>query len=135
MNPAAMEGKVMTTVKGPDGKVTYKFDSPKGDRVFWSGGGNEAVESSARQFATENGMTTLEMTRAGKNLTNLTQNMSYPEKAPMWQRLSATYAEGAYGSVHVFQNAGGIGVKSVWGSIEYPILQQNGVNIIFHIVP
>ena len=107
----------------------------QGGRVFWSGGGNEAVEAAARKFATSNGMTTLEMTNAGKNLTNLTQGMSWAEKGPMWQRLSTQFAKGAKGTVHVFQNAGGINVKSVWGTIEYPILKQNGVNIIYHTVP
>lgn len=37
----------------------------KGGRVFWSSGGNPAVEVAAREFAIKNGMTTLEMTRAG----------------------------------------------------------------------
>lgn len=106
-----------------------------GGRVFWSGGGNKDVEAAARKFATDNGMTTLEMTNAGKNLLNLTQGMPWTEKAPMWQRLSTQFARGANATVHVFQNAGGIGLKSIWGKVEYPILQQNGVNIIYHIVP
>lgn len=80
-------------------------------------------------------MTTLEMTNAGKNLSNLTQGMSWAEKGPMWKRLSTQFAKGATGTVHVFQKAGGINVKSVWGTIEYPILKQNGVNIIYHTVP
>lgn len=101
-------------------------------RVFWSGGGNPAVEASAREFATANGMTTLEMTRAGQNMVKLTEGMSWEQAAPMWQRISCQFAKGAEGSVHVFQNSGGIGVKSVWGTIEYPILKQNGVNIIYH---
>lgn len=112
-----------------------KVATKGGDRVFWSGGGNEAIEAAARKFATNNGMTTLEMTNAGKNLTNLTQGMSWAEKGPMWQRLSSQFAKGANGTAHVFQNEGGIGVKSVWGTVEYPILKQNGVNIIYHTIP
>ena len=38
----------------------------RGGRVFWSGGGNSAVEIAAREFATKNGMTTLEMTELVK---------------------------------------------------------------------
>jgi hypothetical protein len=106
-----------------------------GGRVFWSGGGNPAVRAAAENFATKNGMTTLEMTRAGQNLTNLTKGMSWAEQAPMWQRLSTQFANGANGTIHVFQNAGGIGMNSVWGTIEYPILQSNGINIIYHIIP
>ena len=45
------------------------------------------------------------MTRAGQNLTKLTQGMPWEQAGPMWQRLSAAYAKGAKGSVHVFQNA------------------------------
>jgi len=104
-------------------------------RVFWSGGGNEAVEAAAREFAIKNGMNTLEMTRAGKNLTKLTQGMSWAERGPMWKRLSTQFAKGANGTVHVFQNAGGINIESVWGTVEYQILKQNRVNVIYHIVP
>jgi hypothetical protein len=106
-----------------------------GGRVFWSSGGNPVVKTTAESFAAKNGMTTLEMTKAGQNLTNLTKGMTWAERAPMWQRLSTQFATGAKGTVHVFQNAGGIGVNSVWGTIEYSILRSNGVNIIYHIVP
>ena len=105
-------------------------------RVFWSGAGNESVELAARKFATENGFSTLEMTHAGENLTKLTKNMSYAEKLPYWERLSTHFAKGAEGTVHVFQNAENIGLKSVWGRIEYPILNLNSnVRIIYHLIP
>jgi hypothetical protein len=74
------------------------------------------------------------MTKAGQNLTNLTRGMSWAEKAPMWQRLSTQFAKGAQGPVHVFHNAGGIGVNSVWGKTEYPILMQKNL-ILYHVVP
>ncbi len=104
-------------------------------RVFWSGNGNPAVEAAARKFATDNGLTTLEMTNAGKNMLKLTENMPWEKACPMWQRMSAQFAKGANGTVHVFQNAGGINVNSVWGKIEYPILQKKGVDIIYHVIP
>ena len=50
----------------------------------------------------------------------------------MWERLSIRFAEGANGMVYVFQNYSGIGVKSVFGKTEYPILQAIGVEIIYH---
>lgn len=105
-----------------------------GGRVFWSGGGNEAVEAAAREFAINNGMTTLEMTRAGGNLTNLTRGMSWAEKAPMWRRLSTQFAKGAEGPVHVFHNAGGINYQSVWGTVEFGIIKKKGNQVIYHLV-
>ena len=76
---------------------------------------------------------TLEMTRAGENLTNLTKGrMSWSEKGTMWDRLSSQFARGARGDVHVFQNAGGVRINSTFGRIEYPILKGNNVNIIYH---
>ena len=101
-----------------------------GRRVFWSGG--EDAMNAATNYAKGNGLTTLEMTRAGRNLTNLTQGMPWEKAAPMWQRLSATYAKGATGPVHVFQNAStGVRLNSVWRTIEYPILKGKNP-IIFH---
>jgi len=72
------------------------------------------------QFAADNGMTTLEMTRAGKNLQKLTQSMTWEEAAPLWERLSKSFAEGAKGTVHVFHNGTtGVRIKSVWATISY----------------
>ncbi len=112
-----------------------KINASKGGRVFWSGGGNPLVEATAREFAVKNGMTTLEMTRAGKNMINLTRDLPWEKAGPMWQRISSQYAKGSSGTIHVFQNSGGIGVKSVWGTVEYPILIKNEVEIIYHIIP
>lgn len=86
----------------------------------------------AANYAKANGMTTLEMTRAGQNLTKLTQGMPWEQAGPMWQRLSAAYAKGATGPVHVFQNAStGVRLNSVWRTVEYPILNGKN-NLIFH---
>ncbi len=73
-----------------------------------------------------NGVTTLEMTRVGKNLTTLTKGMPWSEAEPMWKRLSTVYAKGAKGTIHVFQSSRGVGINSIWGTVEYPILKQNG---------
>ena len=90
-------------------------------------------ETGIRYTVTSNGVTTLEMTRAGKNLTTLPKGMLWSEAGPMWKRLSTVYAKGAKGTIHVFQNSRGVGINSVWRTVEYPILKQNGVNIIYHI--
>ena len=99
-------------------------------RVFWSGG--EEAMNAAASYAKANGLTTLEMTRAGQNLTKLTQNMAWEQAGPMWQRLSSVYAKGAIGRVHVFQNAtNGVRIGSVWRTVEYPILKGKN-SLIFH---
>lgn len=74
-------------------------------RVFWSGG--EGAMNAAMEYAQANGMTTLEMTRAGQNLAKLTKGIPWEQAKPMWERLSAAYAKGAKGPVHVFQRVFG----------------------------
>lgn len=127
---------MITSLAGGVRSMILRFSGKNVGRVFWSGNGNKAVEAAARKFAEANGMTTLEMTRAGENLTQLTKSMAWgPEKASMWQRLSAQFARGSHGTVHVFQNAGGVNAKSVWLNTELPILKQNGVKVIYHMIP
>ncbi|MDD3036495.1 DUF6443 domain-containing protein [Bacteroides sp.] len=111
-------------------KIFQTNKAVKQTRVFWSGG-DEAMNA-AMEYASSNGMTTLNMTRAGKNLTNLVQDASPAEYAKMWQRLSAAYAKGAKGTAHVFLDAKGAADNSVWNTIEYPILKQNNIKIIKH---
>jgi len=105
--------------------------------VFWSSGGNSAVEEAARNFAKDNNMITLEMTDAGKKLQDLieSKNIPWSEAQPMWEELSSGFAREAEGSVHVFHNSGGINVESIWSRTEYGILKSKEVNIIYHIVP
>lgn len=52
----------------------------------------------------------------------------------MWDQASADFANGARGSVHVFHNAAGVSLSSVWRTVEYPILRDNGINMFFHTV-
>ena len=103
-------------------------------RVFWSGLQNPRVLQEATEFARNNGMLTLDMTRAGRNLSALTRGMPVEQRLAMWNRLSAAYANGARGTVHVFHSAQGVGLNSTWATIEYPILRANGVKIIYHLV-
>lgn len=102
-------------------------------RVFWSGG--EDAMNAAKAFAEANGGTTLEMTSTGQQLTQATRGMDWLTKAkPLWQNASADFARGAQGEVNVFQNAAGVSLESIWRSTEFPILQQQGNPIIYHIV-
>jgi hypothetical protein len=115
---------------GLQGTESDALATKGGGRVFWSGG--DDAMNAAMNYAKANGMTALEMTRAGQNLTKLTQGMPWEQAGPMWQRLSAAYSKGANGSVHVFQNANtGVRLNSVWRTVEYPILNGKN-NIIYH---
>ncbi|EJL60664.1 RHS repeat-associated core domain-containing protein [Flavobacterium sp. CF136] len=99
-----------------------------GGRAFWSGAGTESK-------ALAEGFETLGQTRAGKNLIKLTEGMDYypaiggkpaSQAYLWWARLSTKYAEGASGTVHVFQNAEhGVGMQSIWRLYEYPTLLKN----------
>lgn len=78
-------------------------------------------------------MVTLEMTRAGKNMVHLTKDLPWEESIKYWQRISAAFARGAKGTVHVFHNAtDGVGVNSVWRTVEYGILKAKKVKIVYH---
>ena len=117
---------------GNIGKFFVKPAASQLTRVFWSGG----VCKEAMNFARANGMTTLEMTRAGQNLTKLTENMPWEQAKPLWERLSAAYAKGAKGPVHVFHNAkAGISIESVWSTVEYPILNGKNTIIYHNVIP
>lgn len=101
-------------------------------RVFWSGG--RTAQSAAEKWAGENGGTTLEMTPAGRATVQATEGLPWSQAKPMWEQASADFASGARGTVHVFHSAAGVSMNSVWRTVEYPILQDNGVNMIFHTV-
>lgn len=74
------------------------------------------------------------MTPAGKSLEKLTKVMDWSEAKPLWEAASREFAEGASGSVNVFQNGSrGVSLESVWRNIEYPVLKQNGNNIIYNV--
>jgi hypothetical protein len=100
----------------------------KKGRVFWSGG--EEALNAAQKFASKNGMTTLEMTKAGKrliNAANATENG--------WKYASQKFAQGAEGIVHVFTKAS-VRADSIWKTIEEPILKSSSKvkEIIEHVI-
>ena len=63
------------------GAGAYGNAMKEGSRVFWSGG--EKAMNAAADYARANGMTTLEMTRAGQNITELTRGLPWSEAGPM----------------------------------------------------
>jgi RHS repeat-associated protein len=101
-------------------------------RVFWSGG--DEARLAAEAFAKANGATTLEMTAAGQRLQQITKGMDWADAKPLWEAASREFAEGATETVHVFQSGTrGVSLQSVWRNVEYPILQKNGINIIYSV--
>jgi hypothetical protein len=102
--------------------------------VFWAGG--KIAEEAAGRFALETGGKTIGMTARGVELNSLTRGMDYLTQAkPLWSQASKEFASGASGTVHVFQNARGVGLESIWREVEYPILKNNpNVQIIYHVV-
>ncbi|HEV2693075.1 MAG TPA: RHS repeat-associated core domain-containing protein [Verrucomicrobiae bacterium] len=103
-------------------------------QVFWSGG--EVARDAAAAWARANGATTLEMTQAGKQLTEATQGLDWITQArPLWVNASAKFAQGATGDVHIFLDlAHGVSQESIWAETELPTLMQNNNvnNFIFH---
>ncbi len=98
-------------------------------RVFWSGG--DIARTAAENYAKQTGGTTLEMTDAAKSLQrHMNKNkLTYPQMSASWSRLSEDFARGAKGSVTVFHNAKGVRLKSIWRTVEYPILKdKNAIN-------
>ena len=103
------------------------FGSTEG-RFFWSGFSKGAMDDSAN-LARSLGGKTLEMTPLGKMMT-LTPRGFQTSKLGMelWDLLSANFANGATGTAHVVLRGAG----RVWSTIEEPILNRNGIFIIYH---
>ena len=100
-------------------------------RVFWSGG--DIAKSTAMEFAQNNGMKTLEMTSTGKIMNAVSPYVPNKVSTPIWNTLSKNFASGASGEVNFFTISSGPRPSSIWTTIEKPILEQNGVDIITHI--
>ncbi|CAA9357513.1 MAG: Serine/threonine protein kinase [uncultured Gemmatimonadetes bacterium] len=110
-----------------DDALRLADDAKDMERVFWSGPGNKEA---AQEFAERTGRTTLEMTPEGKALEAATKDMPWDEAKPLWEQASRDFACGATGCAHAFVE--GARPQGVWNTIEKPILQGNGVPIIYH---
>lgn len=72
---------------------------------------------------------TLEMTRLGQHLKKINASID------MWKVASSNFANIANQTlsfIYCIQNSAGVGLKSIWATIEYPILSTN--SIIYGIV-
>ena len=120
--------------------VYSKVISSNSNRVFWSGG-REAL-SSAMEYASTTGATTLEMTRVGRTLSTigkgtesiLGRDLSWKVMKPLWQVTSKAYATGAEGTANVFINTARYNNGSIWRTLEAPILESNGIGFRYHYV-
>ena len=96
-------------------------------RVFWSGG--DIAKNAAKQVANSVEGKTLEMTSVGAYLEKIDAPYS------VWQAASSNFANVANNSssaIYSIQNAAGIGIQSIWATIEYRLLQ--GRDIIYGVV-
>jgi RHS repeat-associated protein len=103
-------------------------------RVFWSGGAT--AKNAASAWARANNAVTLDMTAEGRAVEAATSKMEWSDARPLWESASRQFAQEASGDVHVFQNAAGVSINSIWAQIEYRALKENPnvTNIIYHVV-
>ena len=104
-------------------------------RVFWSGG--DKMREAAEAWAKANNATTLEMTAAGQRLTTTTKDLDWlTEARSMWANESTAFAKGAQGDVHVFQwnSPQSFDNMTIWREFEFPVLKQQGNNLIYHLI-
>ncbi|MBX2916279.1 MAG: hypothetical protein KF856_13495 [Cyclobacteriaceae bacterium] len=91
-----------------------------GRSLFWSG----VRSSAAADFATANGLTTLEMTTAGRFL-GATQGAVLPIfRNSLWRSASARFAAGASGDAFMLSGYS-VRTGSVWMQVERQILMNN----------
>jgi hypothetical protein len=89
--------------------------------------------NAAMDFAKTNGMKTLEMTKSGSVMNTLNPYLPRSISSPIWRSLSKRFATGTRGDANFITTPLGPRPTSIWLTVEKPILQQNGVNIITHI--
>jgi RHS repeat-associated protein len=111
------------------------FATEEGQAVFWSG--YPEAETAAGEFAESTGGSTIESTFGGRilNATNgFTKGVSGRFNEFLWNNASRLYASGATGTANVFL-VQQLREGNAWETIERPILEQWGVQIITHPVP
>ena len=110
--------------------------------VLWSGNGNASVFQAAKSFAKKNGLRILEKSRKGKILTKMQNKLikqqgkdaAWKIMKPLFDAASEQFARSANGTVHIFLNASGIRFESTFLTVEYWILKEMGINMVFHFI-
>lgn len=110
-----------------------RIQQGKSPFAFWSGKGTEEAAKKA-------GYKVLGQTRAGRNLADLTADMSYTPGSQAWQfwgrlsqALARTVPKGGTANVYLTRNSIN-NLQSIWNVFEKPILKERNVNIIVHII-
>jgi hypothetical protein len=98
--------------------------------VFWSGG--DFAKNAAAEFAKANGLRTLEMTMTGRIMNSISPFVPRSISNPIWKNMSKRFASSTSSKAHFFTTSSGPRATSIWLSVEKPILEKNGVNIITH---
>jgi hypothetical protein len=99
-------------------------------RAFWSGISSRVAAAEAKAL----GLKTLERTFSGRLLSATQRFLPRKFVDNSWSRLSTNWARGANGKAHFFGPLGEGAVRnnSYWLTKELPILQGNGMRIIYH---
>jgi hypothetical protein len=96
--------------------------------IFWSGG---ELSQNASTYLSQNvkGIT-LEMTKLGQYLSNLTFDVN------KWQIASANFANQVRNGSTAFivHNQYGVNINSIWATVEYPILIKKIIELIYVVV-
>ena len=90
--------------------------------VFWSGIPGQDKQAAA--WVQQHGGTTLENQLQKHGIELPPFDRTKPESVAAWRKASKEFAEGASGKVRVLQEDA-VGVKSVWGEVEYRALIEN----------
>ena len=97
--------------------------------IFWSG--SELSKNAAEYLAGNTGGITLEMTKLGQYLSNL------PDLSrEVWSIASANFANQVHAgsTIFVVHNSVGVHIDSIWAKIEFPILIQKIIDMIYVLV-
>src|SRR5690606_35796909 len=138
---AAVVGGIVIGGKAVTSSIVAKIvGSGSKGIVLWSGG--KEVATRAANFAKQNNLKTLELTFTGRALTYLQSaanvilgdERAYRLLRPLWEKASANFANSATGKVHVFLKVSGISETSIFMTVEYPIIKQKGVEIIYYLI-
>lgn len=98
--------------------------------VFWSGG--DPAKNAAGNLAVDVGGKSLEGTWTGFYLTSI----NYSTQGPAWTYASEMFATQVPtgGLAYAVQISQGVRLASTWATVEYPILAQKAVKILFEIL-
>ena len=138
IGPSANSGLVLWSGSGQVGSSSA---ASKGI-VLWSANGQASVSKAAVSFAKANKLRVLNRTFRGRILrfmdasakTLLGKSRAKVFMKPLWDAASEQFARTGKGVVHFFLNASGIDFESTFLTIEYWIVRDLGLEMVFHFI-